>query len=428
MSRKLKKALYPLLAAVITAAAAGAFCLFAGEPPENGSALIYFTAAETGEGVVDTGITRSVSALRKVVMSEDVLTRAGDISGLKANELKAALSVERLGNSSGAEIIVSGLDSPEEAPIILINILNIIDGNEDIPPFEVISCFDKTAAPAVSPVTVMLSAGLAGALVCFLVLSLSGRERQKEYRPEKADTDNDYHYNLSMQEYIKDACRSSVNLGALPLSAPEGLEKSGYMEAAEQLISAGGSNKPRIIAVAADACTPAKGINPVTKITAYLACAFSEKGHRTAVIECRLRSPETAEFFRISPDKGGYHGGLTDIITGKCTVWDALTINARKGVDVISDTKGTNASAAVFASPEYDRLIEYLSAQYDTVLLCAPKAFEGSEWQCITKRCTGIVTLCSEDEISADTAKCILDLRNGFTALCTVKEQQPDKQ
>lgn len=423
MSRKIKKALYPLLAAVITAAAAGAFCLFAGEPHENGSALIYFTAAEKEEGVVDTGITRSVSALRKVIMSEDVLTRAGDISGLKANKLKAALSVERLGDSSGAEIIVSGLDSPEEAPIILINILNIIDGNEDIPPFEVISCFDKTAAPAVSPVTVMLSAGLAGALVCFLVLSLSGRERQKEYRPEKADTDNDYHYNLSMQEYIKDACRSSVNLGALPLSAPEGLEKSGYMEAAEQLISAGGSNKPRIIAVAADACTPAKGINPVTKITAYLACAFAEKGHRTAVIECRLRSPETAEFFKISA-----HGGLTDIITGKCTVWDALTINARKGVDVISDTKGTNASAAVFASPEYDRLIEYLSAQYDTVLLCAPKAFEGSEWQCITKCCTGIVTVCSEDDISADTAKGILGFKSGFTALCSVKKPQPDKQ
>ena len=126
MSRKIKKALYPLLAAVITAAAAGFFCLFAGKAPENGSALVYFTASENEEGVVDTGITRSVSALRKAVMSEDVLTRAGEVSGLTAKELKAAISVERLGDTSGAEITVSGLDSPEEAPIILINILNII--------------------------------------------------------------------------------------------------------------------------------------------------------------------------------------------------------------------------------------------------------------------------------------------------------------
>ena len=423
MSRKIKKALYPLLAAVITAAAAGVFCLFAGNAPENGSALVYFTASENEEGVVDTGVTRSVSALRKAVMSEDVLTRAGEVSGLTAKELKAAISVERLGDTSGAEITVSGLDSPEEAPIILINILNIISGSEDVPPFEVISCFDKTAAPTIPLVTVMLSTGLGGALVCFIALSLSGNEHHEAYRPIKADTDNDYHYNLSMQEYIKDACHSSVNLGALPLSAPEGLDKSGYTEAAEQLIRAGGSNKPRVIAVASDSHTPAKGISPVTKITAYLACAFAEKGHRTAVIECRLRSPETAEIFKISA-----HAGLTDIITGKCTVWDALAINARKGVDVISDTKGTNTSASVFTSPEYDRLIEYLSAQYDAVLLCAPKAFEGSEWQCITNRCTGIVTVCSEDDISADTAKGILGFKSGFTALCSVKKPQPDKQ
>ena len=95
---------------------------------------------------------------------------------------------------------------------------------------------------------------------------------------------------------------------------------------------------------------------------------------------------------------------------------------------MISDTKGTNTSASVFTSPEYDRLIEYLSAQYDAVLLCAPKAFEGGEWQCITKCCTGIVTVCSEDDISADTAKGILGFKSGFTALCSVKKPQPDKQ
>lgn len=422
MSRKLKKALYPLLAAVITATAAGAFCLFASEPPENGSALIYFTDSETEEGVVDTGITRSVSAFRKAVMNDDVLTRAGELSGLTAKELKAVLSVERLGDTAGAEMTLSGLDSPEEAPIILINLLGIINGSDDIPPFEVISYFDAPTAPKLSFPVIILSAGLAGALVCFLVLSISGEERHEAYRPEKADTDNDYHYNLSMQEYIKDACRSSVNLGALPLSAPEGLDKSGYTEAAEQLIRAGGSSKPRIIAVAADKHTPTKGISPVTKITAYLACAFAEKGHRTALIECRLRSPETAGFFKISPK-----GTLSDVISGKCTVWDALAINARKGVDVISDTKGTNAAMDIFASPEYDRLIEYLAAQYDTVLLCAPKAFEGSEWQCITKRCTGIVTVCGDDDISADTAKGILGFKSGFTALCAVKKPQPDK-
>lgn len=417
MSRNLKKALYPLFAAVITAAAAGAFCLFAAEPAENGRALIYFTETENSEGVVNTEVRRSVSALRKAVTEEDFLTDAGAASGLSAEELRAALSVERLGSTSGAEIILKGLDSPSEAPIILINIIFLAEQLDDIPPFEVISYYDLPAAPHIPYISIALSAGLAAGLVCFLFISGADSGRTERYRPEKADTDNDYYFALTMQEYIEDACRSSVNFGELPLSAPEGLEKSGYKEAAEQLISAGGSKPPRVIAVAADFRTSGGDIAPVTKITAYLACALAENGHRTAVIDCCLKKPETARFFKIDTK-----GGLSDILSGNCTIWDALAINARKGVDVISDSKSVASPIAIFSSPAYEELLEYLSAQYDVILLCAPKAWDCPEWELVTRRCTGIVTVCGDESLRHETAKGILGFKNGFTALCSVKK------
>lgn len=419
MSRKIKKALYPLLAAVITAAAAGFFCLFAAKPAENGRALIYFTETGTGGGVVNTEITRSVSAFRKAVTEEELLKTAGAASGLTAKELKASLSVERLGASSGAEIILRDLPSPSEAPIILINILCLAEQDKNLPDFEVISYFSMPAAPRIPYIAVSVSAGLVAGLVCFIFVVGAGSEKPQRYRPEKADTDNDYHFALTMQEYIEDACRSSVSLGELPLSAPEGLEKSGYRQAAEQLISASGSTPPRIIAITADFRTQVADISPVTKITAYLACALAENGHRTALIDCRLQKPETASFFKISPK-----GSLSDIVSGNCTIWDALAINARKGVDVIADSKSYPAPAAIFSSPAYEQLIEYLSVQYDVILLCAPKAWDCPEWELVTKSCTGIVIISGEDQLCIDTAKSILGFKKGFTALCSVKKPQ----
>lgn len=419
MSRKIKKALYPLLAAVITAAAAGFFCLFAAKPVENGRALIYFTETNSTEGVVNTEITRSVSAFRKAVTEKELLETAGAASGLSADELKAALSVERLGASSGAEIILRDLPSPSEAPIILINILCLAEQNKDIPAFEVISYFETPNVPAVPYISIAISAGLAAGLVCFIFMTGAGSEKPHHYRPEKADTENDYHFALTMQEYIEDACRSSVNLGELPLSAPEGLEKSGYKQAAEQLISAIGSTPPGIIAIAPDFRTQGTDISPVTKITSYLACALAENGSRTVLIDCRLQKPETASFFKITPK-----GGLSDIISGNCTIWDALAINARKGVDVIADIKNVPSPQSVFSSPAYEQLTEYLSAQYDVILLCAPKAWDSPEWELVTKCCTGIVIISSEEQLRIDTAKGILGFKKGFTALCSVKKQE----
>lgn len=423
MSNRTKKALYSLLAAALTAAAAGIFCLFAAPPRENGSSLVCFTESSPKNRVVDTEITRSISALRSTVTEDAFLEKAGMDSGISAAELRGSVTVARFGSSSGAEIVLSGLKAPEEAPIILMNILYLAKNSPDIPPFMIISGYDVSRTPRQPYPAYILSAGLVGGLVCFLIMSSAERKGKTPSRQNRIDNDNDYQYALYMQKFVEEACRAAADLGALPLSAPEGLEKSGYTDAAEKIAEACKSSSAKIVAVSSELRSSDEQIPPEAKITAYLACALAEKGIRTAVIDCCLRSPSIARFFKISPK-----GGLSDIVAGSCTVWDALAVNARRGVDVIAESKEHHAPMEVFSSPAYRELLEYLSPQYDIILLCAPKAWRSKEWTLVTSLCKGFVILHDKGTLYPDTARGILGQKEGFAALCTLKKPPDDME
>ena len=422
MSHPMKKVLYSLTVAAVTAAAAGFFCLFMSKPAENGRAVIYFTETASQSGVVDTEISRSVSALRRTVSDDDFLKKAAVGSDVTVSEIKEALSVARLGNSSGAEIILSGMDKPSEAPIILMNILYLAENSTEIPPFKVISGCDLSNAPSLPYPNITAGAGIAGGLVCYLAMSAAGGGRKRSYRTEKADTENDYQSALLMQKYIEDACKAALDLGELPLTAPEGLEKSGYIAAADKLTEAARKGSAKIIAVASDSRRSREAIHPAAKITSYLACALAETGRRTVIIDCMLNDPAVFRIFKTSPT-----GGLSDFVKGECAVWDIISVNARKGVDVISREKKTGDPnpAEVFSSPEYERLLEYLAPQYDYILLCASRAWDCNEWGNITQSCGGYVIVAGEEMISANVAKEILGQKSGFIALCKVKKQEP---
>lgn len=268
MSQKMKKVIYSLWAAAVSAAAAGLFCLFTAQPAVNGRSLIYFTERSSQSNVVDTEISRSVSALRRAVTDDAFLEKAVIGSVLSPEEIKEALSVVRLGNSSGAEIILSGLDKPSEAPIILMNILYLAENSPEIPSFKVISGCELSSDASLPQFNIIAGAGLAGLLVCYIVMSAAAGRRGQAYRPERADTENDYQSALFMQQYIEDACKAAVNLGELPLTAPDGLEKSGYIAAAQTLAAAAEKSSARIIAVAPDTRRRTGEIQPAAKIAA----------------------------------------------------------------------------------------------------------------------------------------------------------------
>ena len=424
MSHPMKKVLYSLTVAALSAAAAGFFCLFSEKPAENGRAVILFTEISAQSAVVDTEISRSVSALRRAVSDDDFLEMAAVGSEASVSEIKEALSVSRLGNSSGAEMILSGMDKPSEAPIILMNILYLAEKSPEVPSFKVISGCEFSDRPSLPYLNIAAAAGLAGGLVCYMAMSAAKGGRKHSYRTERADTENDYQSALFTQKYIDDARKAAIDLGELPLTAPEGLEKSGYTAAADKLAEAAQKSSVKMIAVASDSFNRSEDIPPAAKITSYLACAFAEKGKRTVIIDCMINDPAVFGIFKKSSP-----GGLSDFVKGECPVWDIISVNARKGIDIISHKreKGDLSPGDIFSSPEYMRLLEYLAPQYDYILLCASRAWDCSEWADMTKGCGGYVIVAGGDSVSANIAKEILGRKNGFTALCSVKKHGPDE-
>lgn len=415
-----RKILHTVAAGIIGAAAAGFICLLTAPPRENASALVFFRVEQDGDSPVNTTVTRSISAMRRFITSGDTIAAASNESGVSRDKLSEAVTVERLGESDAAQIVLKGLDYPENAPIILGIFLNLAERSDVVSDFSVISYCDISTKPYLPYGTLCLSAGLAASAVYIAAGSLSGRRRYRRMTAAERET-AEYHKVISMKDMIKQAVSSMNSIGVLPVSAPGGLEKSGYLRAAARLLELSKDTSPAVIAICrgtASSSAPADNaqIPYEAKTAAYLACACAALGKRTAVIECCLKNPNVGKIF----GKTGA-GGLSDIAAGNCTVWDSIVINAREGVDIIAENKTYPAPMAVFGSTSFSQLLLFMSSQYDMIILSAPKAWDCAEWALIERHCTGVVIALERGrEIDVHTAKGVLNASRVFTAAADI--------
>lgn len=411
MSKNLQKVVCSLLTAAAFAAVTSAFCLFSAKPSVNASALIIFTSVEEKSGPVNTGVSRSISQMRKAMTHGSFPKEAAKASGMETEELLKVLSLERLEGSKGAQIILSGLDKPGEAPIILGNIIHLAKDREDIPSFEVISYCDFPCEPKFPVVPVSAAAGIAAGGAVFAAMSVQ-RRTKKPYRPEKASSEDGEYYNaVFVSDCVRQIYDNGKDLGVLMPSAPEGLEKGGYIAAAKKLLEKSDSS-PIILAVS-PARTDIEDIPYSARVCAYLACAFAALGKRTAAIECSLKNPSLGKIF----GKCGA-GGVSSIAAGTAAIWDAVVIDAREGVDIIAEKKSYPAPTAVFASSAYKGIIDYLSRQYEVIILNTPVARE-EEWELIALTCTGITVASSDGrETDPKSAANLLKAPAEFISFC----------
>lgn len=413
-----RKILRTLAAGIIAAAAAGFVCLLTAPEKENASALVFIRSEESEDSPVNTTVTRSISAMRRFVTSRETIAAAAAESGVDRDKLASSVSVERLGESDAAQITLSGLDNPENAPIILGILINLSERSDVVPDFNVISYCDISAKPYLPYPALCVSSGLAASAV-YIAAAGSSRSRKRRRMTAAERETAEYHRVVSVKEMLKRAAEEADSIGTLPVSAPGGLEKSGYMKAAARLFALCRGVSPAVIAV----CSGSQGsaadkehVSNEARAASYLACACAAMGKRTALIECCLKAPCIGKIF----GKTGA-GGLSDIAAGNCTVWDSIVVNAREGVDIIADNKTYPAPMAVFGSTSFSQLILFLSSQYDMIILSAPRAWGCSEWTLIERQCTGaVIALEKGKEIAADTAKGILGNSRLFTAVAEI--------
>lgn len=400
--------------------------------PKTASALIYFTDSAETAMTESYGIdytARKVSLLRQASLSAEALENAARDTSLSITKLTDYLTVERLGNSDGAVITLTGLDSPGEAPIILGKLINYLEKNFEGGEFKVISYCDPENEPSLPFTAICLCIGIISGSVYFKAAYTVREKRLRKKRRKSGARNAERHRRKRDPEpvpgkrYIETAMIKAQSLGTADIAAPRGLEKSGYTHAAKVLSEhALTSSACAVIAVCAahkpEAGQPERAV-PIDGIfAAYLSCALAERGCRTALIECDLKNPVIGKIFRKTAK-----GGLVDMAAGSCTVWDILLPNARKGVDIICDKKAYPAPPAVFSASCFGGLLNYLSAQYDVILLHAPKGWSCLEWDLIYRFCTGVVAVAEDGKNPDKTcAMGILDSKSRFTGLARVRD------
>lgn len=474
LKKYVRKTLWEALAACLAVFAAGCLLWTAISPPTaSASALVCFTNISETEMNGSAGIdytARKVALLRQSVMSTEALEAAAGSSSLSVSELTQYLTVERLGSSDSAIIVLSGLSRRSEAPLILGSLMNTVQKGFDPRDMRVISYCDIERQPGFPFVPVFLSAGIMSGFIYFKILyKLRAKKHAKNAARKRAERSSrrssdpgadrkprpEIPRQIPEKRYIETAMLKAVSLGNTVSAAPEGLEKSGYTHAARVLLdsiaAAGGQNRSKaaVIAVCAahgDADTkpvtgnddiaghtaavskglveiqtppkPKRDIPPDGTFAAYLSCALVSLGCRVALIECDLTKPVIGKIFR----KTGA-GGLADMAAGHCTVWEALLPNARKGVDIICDKKPYPAPTAVFSASSFGGLINYLSSQYDVILLHTPKGWDCPEWELIYRYCTGVAAVAEKGRTPDKTcAMGILDAKGRITALAAVAD------
>ena len=293
MAEKMRKIKYSLLAAAGVSVITAAVCFASAPTQKNASSLVYFPDGNDG------------TALLRDAISAD-MNKTAQQSGTPADELERSLSVEPFG--SGAEIVLSGLKSTDNAPVILASTLGnaVKSGKAE---FDVISYCDMAENVQFPSLPVSFSAGIAGGLAVYAAMSIAEALKKKKSDAASDITSEPVHENIPEQENNKNAPTEparteptaeseksvssqpippvkspepqktvpiigavqrfyddAVDLGVLAPSAPQGLELAGYIRIARALSE---QKSPLIIAISS-ARTETDKIPYSVKTASYL--------------------------------------------------------------------------------------------------------------------------------------------------------------
>jgi non-specific protein-tyrosine kinase len=113
--------------------------------------------------------------------------------------------------------------------------------------------------------------------------------------------------------------------------------------------------------------TSAKRGEGKSTVSANLAVTIAQAGHKVVVVDCDLRLPAAHKLFDL-PNKRG----LTDILTGKVTLEDAMQLSAIPRVQVITSGPLPPNPTELLGSQRMTEVILQLKQQFDFVILDTP--------------------------------------------------------
>ncbi len=106
-----------------------------------------------------------------------------------------------------------------------------------------------------------------------------------------------------------------------------------------------------------------------TTVAANLAVALAKKHYRTVIIDCDLRNPTVRQQLNI-PESCSL--GIVDVITGGCSLQDAIVKTKKNGLYVLPGTIPVNNASELMGSKQLADLVGALEKIFDYVVIDAP--------------------------------------------------------
>lgn len=106
-----------------------------------------------------------------------------------------------------------------------------------------------------------------------------------------------------------------------------------------------------------------------TTVAANLAIALAKKHYRTVIIDCDLRNPTVRQQLNI-PESCSL--GIVDVITGGCSLQDAIVKTKKNGLYVLPGTIPVNNASELMGSKQLADLVSALEKIFDYVVIDAP--------------------------------------------------------
>lgn len=106
-----------------------------------------------------------------------------------------------------------------------------------------------------------------------------------------------------------------------------------------------------------------------TTVAANLAISLAKKHYRTVIIDCDLRNPTVRQQLNI-PESCSL--GIVDVITGGCSLQDAIVKTKKNGLYVLPGTIPVNNASELMGSKQLADLVGALEKIFDYVVIDAP--------------------------------------------------------
>lgn len=141
--------------------------------------------------------------------------------------------------------------------------------------------------------------------------------------------------------------------------------------------------------------------------------SFAKAGYKTLIIDCDMRKPVLNKYFNISDEKG-----LSSVLSGFCSVEEALTRNVADNLDAITVGAIPPNPSELLGSAAMTKLLEIMTQEYDYVFLDTPPVNVVTDSQLMNNMVAGIVLIIRESATThPDVAEAInrIELASGRT-------------